>query len=126
MSEGSDAVDEICELELRTLLFDLTGLRPHANFPVVQIQEFFRYNQNVAALKDAHASNVANELRDIVMRFIAENRNELSLACDGNCYAHSDAVVAGCYEELQLDTAGQVRPEILARIFDGDSSEEDP
>lgn len=121
MESEQDEIDMLSDLELRAMLFELTGLRPHANFPSLQIREFFRYNANVAAIKEADRTNIANELRGIVMRFIAENKNELSLACHGDCRLHSDAVVAGCYEELQLDTAGQVPLETLARIFDGDT-----
>lgn len=41
-----------------------------------------------------------DDKRDAIIDYIKENRNRLSLYCDGNCYNHHDGVVLYCYNLL--------------------------
>lgn len=38
-----------------------------------------------------------NTLRDRLIEFIADNKHRLAIGCNGQCYTHTDAVVAACY-----------------------------
>tara|TARA_Y100000310_G_C20444646_1_gene697763 strand:+ start:489 stop:698 length:210 start_codon:yes stop_codon:yes gene_type:complete len=44
--------------------------------------------------------NPVDDLRDEVMDFIEENRDNLELSCNGICYEHSHAKVLQCHTIL--------------------------
>lgn len=41
-----------------------------------------------------------NTKRDELVAYIGNNPENLSLYCDGNCYAHDDALVLWCHRQL--------------------------
>ena len=96
--------------ELRHMIFRLYKRRVNVSVPRLQLLEILGYNENVPKLDGLY--NVVDDMREILVKFIADNVNELSLPCDGKCREHVDAVVVGCYEEYLLDSLGD-KPENL-------------
>jgi len=49
------------------------------------------------------ANDPMDPLRDEIMAFIAAHKNEITLSCDGNCYAHNWAKVLQCHNIITKD-----------------------
>lgn len=81
----------------------LLNIRMPATTPRLQLLRMLRYN---VTAEDRATHNVANVMRKILVEYIMDNAQELSLSCDGNCYNHSDGTVAACYEEYLTDAVG--------------------
>jgi hypothetical protein len=83
--------------ERRQIVWDQLGLRIGYNIPPDDVEQLLAYD--IAEVPDSPM----NGARDDIMSFINNNRDRLSLRCDGNCYAHSDGMVTNCYRQLLND-----------------------
>lgn len=80
-------------------VWDSTGRRVTRPSQEVQIEDLERY-------KVVEESPV-NRKRSELIEFIQENKNRLSLPCDGDCHNHHDGVVLYCYTKLLEDNNGR-------------------
>ena len=93
-------VKDIGPAELRHIVWKQMDVRPDPSTEVGQLHAFLQYKTN-----DIPKSSI-DEMREELVNFINENRNRLSLPCDGNCYEHTDGVVLACYQNYQEDNNG--------------------
>jgi len=80
--------------ELLHIVWEQMGVRACPSTPVEQLHDFLQYKT------DEVPNSALNPIRDKLTEYIKENRNKLSLPCDGNCYNHHDGVVVYCHSKL--------------------------
>ena len=83
--------------ELQQRVWDHTNKRVSLDIPREQIKRIIQYKDNVPESR-------VNTLRDELILFIEENRNRLSLSCNGDCYQHHDGVVLSCHAQFIEDS----------------------
>ena len=88
-------------LELLHVAWEQHGRRIAMHENPGQIQELLSYKD------DEVQSSPFNPMRDEIMLYIKDRKNMLSLPCDGNCYGHTDGVVAFCHQQLMEDQNGR-------------------
>ena len=92
---------QLSPLELLHVAWEECGKRIAIHENPKQIQELLLYK------KDEVTDSPFNVMRDEIMQYIKDKRNMLSLPCDGNCYGHTDGVVAFCHQQLMEDRNGR-------------------
>ena len=88
-------------LELLHVAWVTHGKRIDVHENPEQIQALLSYKE------DEVPKSPFNPMRDEIMLYIKEHKNMLSLPCDGNCYGHTDGVVAFCHQQLMEDQNGR-------------------
>lgn len=88
-------------LELLHVAWVESGKRINVHENPEQIQGLLSYKE------DELPMSPFNPMRDEIMLYIKEHRNMLSLPCDGDCYSHTDGVVAFCHQQLMEDRNGR-------------------
>ena len=88
--------------EMRQIVWNQLGLRVSPTATITQLEDLLAYKISEADLPD----NAVNTKREEIMAFIEKYKSQLSMPCDGNCYAHSDGVVVSCYKQLMEETDG--------------------
>lgn len=91
-------IDQLGPEELRQITWNQMGERIAHNVPPEHIEEFLAYER-----KELPQSPM-NKARVTLSAYIKKYENQLSLRCDGNCFAHSDGMVASCYRQYLQDT----------------------
>lgn len=91
-----DVRKNITPYERTALGLQHLGVVVHDGVPFAQFEDMMRYKNTV------RPNTATNLMRDKIMAFIEDN--DVSLRCDGDCYAHLDQTVIGCYLELIEDT----------------------
>ena len=90
--------------ELRHRVWDESDIRVSHSASREQIEAFIQYKKNVP-------ESPVNALRDEIISFINQNRNRLSLPCDGDCYQHHDGVVLFCHSQFIEESNGSIKEE---------------
>lgn len=90
--------------ELRHRIWDESGIRVSHSASREQLEAFIQYKKDVP-------ESPVNGLRDKIISFIKQNRNRLSLSCDGDCYQHHDGVVLFCHSQLIEEPNGSNKKE---------------
>ena len=88
--------------ELRHIMWSQLGVRPPLGSSAEDLHKVLHYEMAPSELGVSHV----NSYRNTLMSFIAKYSDQLSLPCDGNCFAHSDGLVISCYQQLLEDTDG--------------------
>jgi hypothetical protein len=88
---------DLTRAELRHIVWQQLGIRVSPAATVEQMQDLLSYKLYGRDLP----SNPVNALRDKIVAYIQENRDRLSLPCDGNCYNHPDGMVLNCNETFK-------------------------
>lgn len=86
--------------ELETICFQQLGRWPSSSATADDIRRALRYEAELPP-------SVEDEQRKELTDFITENRDRLSLPCNGDCYAHPNFVVRWCYEDLKEALGGE-------------------
>lgn len=87
-----DQTWEVNSNELRHLVYKFYGVRVHPNAPREHLLKLLNMETRRTAQHEL------NNVRNRIQKFVTENKDRLSLFCDGNCYQHSDGVVLSCYK----------------------------
>lgn len=77
--------------ELAHLVWRNLRVRVSPRVPVEELEQL------LSLQRDTTPQHEINRMRDQIKQFVTENRDRLSLFCDGNCYNHTDGVVVACY-----------------------------
>jgi hypothetical protein len=87
--------------ELRHIVWRLYGIRARHDATAQHLRDliFLKIRQTPA--------NPVNQYREELMRYVSENKQQLSLFCDGNCHGHTDATVLYCYTQLEEAKRGK-------------------
>jgi len=91
---------ELKGAELRHIVWEQLDIRVNPNTTAEQMHALLQYETQ------AIADNPINDMRNQLMSFINDNKNRLSLPCDGNCFNHADGVVLYCHTKLMEGTNG--------------------
>jgi len=91
-----DKTSEMNLSELQQVAWETRDTRLSREHSTTQMHEFLQYKADVAP-------SPVNAMRDDLIEFITNNRNRLSLPCDGDCYQHVDGVVLFCHAALLED-----------------------
>lgn len=83
--------------ELRHITWQQLGIRVALTATSEQMMDLLSYKMLARDLP----TNPVNALRQELKRFIQENRDQLSLACDGDCDQHPDGMVLHCHTTLK-------------------------
>jgi hypothetical protein len=94
-------VAQLTKRELRQVAWSQLGVRVSPEATAEEVHSLLRYEKDPEDLPD----NAVNNLRDTLISFINENKEKLSLPCNGNCYEHGDGVVTFCYRQFKEDTS---------------------
>ena len=86
--------------ELRHIVWEQMGVRVSPSASPEQLHDFLQYKTNVVP------QSPINVMRDNLNEFIENNRNKLSLPCDGDCYKHHDGQVVFCHNQLMEEPNG--------------------
>lgn len=97
--------------EMRHIVWEQLGIRVAPQVTVQQMEDLLHYRIGPEGLPH----NPINDMRNRIISFIRENRDRLSLPCDGDCYQHGDAMVLNCLNLLRgthgEDDVGDSRPQ---------------
>ena len=88
--------------ELRHIVWEQLAIRPPLTASADDMHKLLHYEIPPSTLGTGHV----NTYRDTLISFIKAHTDQLSLPCDGNCYAHTDGLVISCYQQLLEDTDG--------------------
>lgn len=83
--------------ELRHIVWQQLGVRVSPNTTVEQMERLLHYQLQ----PDDLPVSPINRLRDEIIQFIENNKDRLSLPCDGDCYQHTDAMVLNCHDMVR-------------------------
>lgn len=87
--------------ELRHIVWEQLGMRVAPEVTVQQMEDLLHYRLDSQDLP----ANPVNDMRDQIIAFIQDNRDRLSLPCDGDCYQHADAMVLNCHNMVRARDA---------------------
>lgn len=95
-------LDKLNINELRQLVYVHYNIRVHPNAPKEHLVALLSLDRLTTPQHEM------NKIRDQIKEFVRDNKDRLSLFCDGDCYKHSDAVVLDCYKNfLENKNAGR-------------------
>ena len=80
--------------ELRYIVWEQTDRRVCSSAKNEQLHDFLQYKTCEVP------ESPINVIRNKLINYIEENKNKLSLPCDGNCYNHHDGIVVYCHSKL--------------------------
>ena len=80
--------------EARTLIWAHLGVRVDHAAPARHLRDLIYGNINKTK------QNRVNPMRDELIEYIKQNKQQLSLFCPGDCYEHTDVIVLNCYTQL--------------------------
>ena len=87
--------------ELRHLVWLHYGIRPHHGVTKQHLDDLVLLKIRTTPV------NPVNQMRAELMAYVSENKQQLSLFCDGNCNGHTDVVVLFCYAKLKEAQDGE-------------------